>query len=215
MTNVNMATFITELQYFPSIIYFLNLIDASDIIFDQYESYQKMSFRNRTMVAGANGAIILSVPLTNGRNQKGLMKDIRIANQERWQIMHLKTILSCYNRSPWFEHYQDEFCELYRKPFNFLVDWDFACFEWSIEKLGLPWHISLNGRPGNNKEEDGYKNKRNLVSPKNYRDFKPLNYRQVFEENLGFLPNLSILDLLFCEGSMAGVMLKQHISNQI
>jgi WbqC-like protein len=198
--------FLTEFQYFPSIIFYKNLYACTNIIFEQYECYQKMSFRNRCLIAGANGVIHLSIPLEDGRSQKKLMKDVRIDSAGKWQNDHWKSIVSCYNKSPWFEFYKDELRQLYEKRFDFLQDWDLACFTWSIQKLGLHAQVSVT------KEfiplyGDSMIDFRNKILPKNYRDFEPLIYHQVFESKTGFMPNLSILDLLFCEGKRAGEIL--------
>src|ERR1035437_9978726 len=107
---------ITEFQYFPSIILYKNLNKFSNIVFEQYEYYQKMSFRNRCRIVGAGGAIDLSIPLEKGRDQRSLIRDVRISGVRPWQAEHWKTILSCYSRSPWFEFYRDGLEELYRRP---------------------------------------------------------------------------------------------------
>src|SRR5579872_5915140 len=98
-------TLITDFQYFPSIILYNNLYKFSNIVFEQYEYYQKMSFRNRCRIAGAGGIIDLSIPLEKGRDQRSLIRDVRISGARQWQAEHWKTILSCYSRSPWFEFY--------------------------------------------------------------------------------------------------------------
>jgi len=136
-------TLIIDLQYFPSSILYKSLYKFSNIVFEQYESYQKMSFRNRCQIVGAEGVINLSIPLVRGRDQKALMKDIRISAAQPWQSQHWKTIFSCYNRSPWFEYYRDELEDLYRRPCAFLVDWNLLCFEWTMKVLGILTPISL------------------------------------------------------------------------
>ena len=193
---------IIESQSFYPVIFYKNSSQFSYILFDQYESYQKMSFRNRFMIAGANGIISLTVPLENGREQKRLMKDVRISNAHSWQKQHWKTIESCYNKSPWFEFYRDELHALYSTPFSFLLDWNLACFEWSINKLNMPLSYGLTDAFVKNYGND-FDDQRNKILPKNYADFDAIKYRQVFEERTGFLPNLSVLDLLFCEGKNA------------
>ena len=198
--------FLTEIQYFPSVIFYKNSYGCTNIIFDQYEAYQKMSFRNRCIIAGANGAIHLSVPLQNGRNQKTMMKDVRISGAGKWQNDHWKSIVSCYNKSPWFEFYKDELQQLYEKHFEFLLDWDLACFEWSIQKLGLPVELSAAEKSIQEQGSDVL-DFRDKILPKNYKDFAAAPYHQVFESKTGFMPNLSILDLLFCEGKRAKEML--------
>jgi hypothetical protein len=268
-------TLITEFQYFPSVILYKKLNNFSNIIFDKCEYYRKMTFRNRCRIAGAEGTIDLSIPLEKGRDQRSLIRDVRISGSRKWQGEHWKTILSCYSRSPWFEFYRDELEKLYRRPAVFLMDWNLACFEWSIRVLGMPVEISftdarhktspeegLVNRPEDgqvnpleegrvnplkgsrvNRPEEGQINPqkewtdwRNKILPKTSaqrqkrdqyakpekkalsgaggrseaRDLQqgesepqPVIYRQVFEERTGFLPGLSILDLLFCEGKNA------------
>jgi hypothetical protein len=211
------VTLIIELQYFPSIILYKSLYKFSNIVFEQYESYQKMSFRNRCQIAGAGGVVNLSIPLLHGRDQKNLMKDVRISDREPWQAQHWKTIVSCYSRSPWFDFYRDDLELLYKRPFEFLLDWNMACFGWSLRTLGIAIPVTLT---------DGYEKTiggrekvdwRGKIVPK-YRpgskgritaDGTPhsgethLQYHQVFEERIGFIPDLSVLDLLFCEGKQA------------
>jgi hypothetical protein len=202
--------YITDLQYFPSIIWYKNSNNLSNIIFEQYEFYQKMSFRNRCQVAGSQGRIDLSIPLEKGRDQKTLMKNVRIAGAHRWQDQHWRTLLACYSRSPWFEFYRDELGELYRKPFQFLLDWNLACFEWTGRVLALSATVGFTEAYRPVYEERDWLDGRGQLLPRNIRDtdrWPPVVYRQVFGEITGFIPNLSILDLLFCEGQRAKAFL--------
>src|SRR5579872_5298912 len=107
---------LTDIQYFPSIIFYKNSYNFSHIVIEQCETYQKMSFRNRCQIAGAEGVIDLSIPLVKGRDQKTFIRNVKIADGLPWQAQHWKTIVSCYSRSPWFEFYRDELEGLYRKP---------------------------------------------------------------------------------------------------
>src|SRR5882724_3899532 len=191
---------ISEIQYFPSSIFYKNSFHCTHIVFEQYEHYQKMSFRNRMMIAGANGIIELSVPLVYGRNQRGLIKDVKIDNRQKWQTRHWRSIESCYNHSPWFEFYRDELAGLYERRFDFLIDWNLACFEWTTRKLEWPVKISLTEQFQKKYEIPEWSDRRGNILPKNYMYYEPLIYRQVFQERVGFLPNLSIVDLLCCEG---------------
>lgn len=205
-----MMNLITDLQYFPSIILYKNSYKFTHIIIEQCETYQKMSFRNRCQIAGAEGVIDLSVPLVKGRDQKTVMRDVRIAGSSPWQARHWKTILSCYSRSPWFEFYRDELEALYRKPFVFLVDWNLQCLEWSFRVLGMTQSIELSDRYRKTypeSEGQDWVDMRGLLVPKRRAEWSAgagaPRYRQVFEERIGFQPGLSILDLLFCEGKNA------------
>jgi WbqC-like protein family. len=199
-------------QYFsPSILYKIS-IDFSNIKIDIYEPWRKMGFGNRCVVAGANGPIILSVPLLEGRDQKKPVKEVRIDNRKPWQSQHWKTITSCYNRSPWFHFYSDELAGLYRRHFEFLIDWNKACFDWMAAKIGLSATSSFLEKMLRPEKASGYQDWRNRLRPNtiNQQFPVPVRYRQVFEERTGYIPHLSVLDLLFCEGKNARRILSEN-----
>jgi hypothetical protein len=198
---------LSELQYFPPITFFSTLYKETYIYLDIYEIYRKMSFRNRCLIAGAQHVVSLSVPLQEGRNQQLPMKDVLIAQAENWRARHFKSIQSAYNRSPFFEHYRDELASIFEKRSDYLVEWNLHCLTWMIEKLDWRVEVRLteSAIPFGAGEMD---DRRNQVLPKNYNQWNPVKYRQVFEERTGFIPNLSILDLLFNAGPEAGELLR-------
>src|ERR1700686_39467 len=134
---------VSELQYFPPVSFFSTLYRESYVILDIYEIYRKMSFRNRCLIAGAQGIVSLSVPLQDGRNQQLPVKDVVISDTENWQARHFKSIQSAYNRSPFFEHYLYELFGIYQMPFSRLADWNLHCLNWVKEKLEWNAEISL------------------------------------------------------------------------
>ncbi|HXB30991.1 MAG TPA: WbqC family protein [Puia sp.] len=198
---------VSELQYFPPVTFLTTLFKETYVYLDIYEPYRKMSFRNRCIIAGAQGTISLSVPLQDGRNQNLPMKEVLISEIENWQSNHFKSIQSAYNRSPFFEYYQHELLEIYQKPFKRLMDWNLHCLNWVKEKLDWPAEIRFteNTIPFG---AIGFEDRRNIILPKNYNQWNPVKYRQVFEERTGFLPNLSVLDLLFNVGKEGGELLR-------
>jgi hypothetical protein len=203
---------IVESQYFAPVTLYKTVSKFLNVEFDVYEGYQKMSFRNRCMVMGAGGSVTLSIPLEEGRGQRRLMKEVRIANRYPWQSQHWKTIMSCYNRSPWFEFYRDELAVLFQKPVNFLVDWNLACWDWSIRKLGMEVFTGTTTAYQAEYDLTECLDFRNKLLPKSImQNFPgPVPYRQVFEERTGFVPHCSILDLLFCEGKNARSILDRE-----
>jgi hypothetical protein len=198
---------VSELQYFPPVSFFSTLYEETYVYFDIYEIYRKMSFRNRCLIAGAQGIISLSVPLQDGRNQQLPMNEVLISGSENWQARHFKSIQSAYNRSPFFEYFQEELAMLYQKPFDRLTEWNLFCLNWIKEKLEWPAEIRFTETAIPYREE-GMDDRRNRVLPKNYSLWNPAKYRQVFEEKTGFFPNLSILDLLFNTGNEAVELLR-------
>lgn len=197
-------TILVDIQYFPPVIFFTHLNGFTHCIFDQYEHFQKMSFRNRCTLPAGNGPVVLSVPLEGGRNQKTVMKDVRILNSERWQDRHWKTITSCYNKSPWFEHFRDELERIYLVKVDFLVDWNFICFQWVADKLSIQTTVSLSDHYYEKDDLAGVEDWRGKLMPstinKHFADVE--RYPQVFEERFGFIPNMSVLDYLFCTGPL-------------
>jgi hypothetical protein len=196
---------IVESQYFPPVILLKKSIEFLDINFDIYEPWRKMSFRNRCVVVGANGPINLSIPVLEGREQKKPLKEVMIDNRKPWQAQHWKTITSCYNRSPWFSFFEPELDALFRTPVEGLADWNRICFEWITKKLGVAIHVDYSkyvpGEMGAGEVVDW----RNKLTPKTLQNefTEPVRYHQVFEDRIGFIPHLSVLDLLFCEGKNA------------
>ena len=204
-----MSSLLVELQYFMPVNLISALSKKSHVIFEQYENFQKMSFRNRCVVAGSNGAVHLSVPLEKGRGQRELMKEVRISQHEDWQKQHWRTIESCYSRSPFFEFYRDEVFELLQKRQVFLLDMNLAILQWLQKVLANRSVISLTASYEKHHPASGRHDLRNRILPKNFQEQAfPFRYTQVFEDRIGFLPNLSILDLLFCCGPNAKTLLK-------
>jgi len=206
--DINSSVLIIDNQYIGSINYYKILFQYSNIEIEQYETYQKMSFRNRCMVAGSNGVVGLSVPLEKGRGQRELMKDVRISYSDNWQVQHWRTIESCYSRAPFFEFYRDGVWQLLRQKETYLLDLNLAILTWLKKVLKMPGHISLT-RQYLKTYPESVTDRRNNLLPKNYQqaDICP-RYTQIFEDRIGFQPNLSILDLLFCCGPETGHLLQ-------
>ncbi len=135
------------------------------------------------------------------------MNEVRISDSEKWQSRHFKSIRSVYNKSPFFDFYQDELAAIYQRPFELLADWNIYCLEWIKEKLSWQTGIRFTESVVPYQSDD-ITDLRNRVLPKNYMIWNPVKYRQVFEERIGFFPNLSILDLLFNCGPRTSELLR-------
>ena len=196
-----MQNIILESNYFPCISYFKEMANATLCEIDQQDSFKKMSFRNRCVVIGANGLINLTVPVEGGRNTKQLMKDVRISYSESWQQQHWKTILSSYAKAPFFEYYQYELEQLIKKRNDFLLDKNLEITLWLSKRFKLQTTIT---QSISNLESvvDGKINFINKWLPNNYNKVESaqVEYNQMFQEKLGFQKNVSVLDLILCEG---------------
>lgn len=187
---------IVDLQYFGNIELYSTLINQRDIYFYPETTYEKSLHPNRTVINGANGLIPLSIPLLGGRNQKGIFKDIQIADDGNWRRIHWRSIHDSYRKSPWFEELGWQVEAFYQKPEKFLLDWNLKTMQWACKVLRLDIAIMAE------KDMPAQFNLNKLENIETVHAFEiqyPV-YRQVFMNNLEFQRNLSILDLLFCEG---------------
>jgi len=200
-----------ENQYFPTLNWFKSSLLKTNIILLSSESYQKMTFRNRCVVAGSSGLINLSVPVFGGRVQRTPFKDVRICNQEKWQLNHWRTITSCYNHSPYFQYYSNSLQPFFFKRVDFLFEHNLSLLYWVKQVLRLTSEFIITDEL--NKDLAGgiiIEDLRNKWLPKNFQTENPaFYYPQVFEDKIGFQPNLSILDLLFNTGPEALNILKK------
>lgn len=189
-----------ELQYFPPIAYFSALLKHDKIWIEQYENYQKGSYRNRCEIATSNGVLRLSIPLEKGKNNQTSIKEVKIYNTQNWQIQHWRAIKSAYGKSPYFEYYSDELFPFFNKKYDFLFDWNLEMFDFIVENLGLP--IDYQFTTDYSLAPSDCVDYRNKITPKKDTTtiYQPVPYGQVFQDKHGFTPNLSVLDLLFCKG---------------
>ena len=203
-----------ELHYLPSIQYFSKLLAYGRITIEQHENYQKGSYRNRCHLAGANGLQIMSIPLEKGKHQKLPIREVRIAYAQPWHKQHWRTIRSAYANAPFFPYYSEPIQALYEQRPELLFDFNRQLFELICSQLGLQVQISYS--TGYREQTDAtVEDLREMISPKRDRpdpDFRPVPYPQVFTEKHGFLPNLSILDLLFCTGPQAVQLLRACVA---
>ncbi len=199
------STLIIENQYFPVISSYKMFLISTHIKFEQCERFQKMSFRNRCIISGSNGLINLTVPIKNGRQTKEMIRDIKIDNEQRWQLQHWRAIESSYRRSPFFEFYSESLKALLFKEQAFLFDLNITINEWLLKKLGIQKPIGFTNDYIKEYNEKDFVDLRNEWFPKNFKEVRKemqVKYIQVFEDKFGFIPNLSILDLLFCKGNL-------------
>jgi hypothetical protein len=188
------------LHYFPCIPVFAELIKQQQILFDDSLPFQRSTFRNRTIIAGSNGMIQLSIPIIGGRSVKLPYRYIEIDYKNDWQRDHFRTLCTVYGNSPFYMFYKDELEALFESQPTFLFEWNLQCLQWVFRKIKLDTPIFFE-KEFNEKDSSIFVVDRFL--PSNYSDenFSPfLKYSQVFEDKIGFKPNLSILDLLFNVG---------------
>lgn len=188
----------TDLHYFGTLSYYAALAKTNRVIFDTQAPFSKMSFKNRMVIASAQGPLHLTIPIIGGRDQKTPMDQIRIAYDSQWQVQHYKSIYTNYKRAPFFEYYEDSLKLLYESKFDLLIDFLMATQNWTKQQLKAKWSIEV---VLSNQETIESTKWKDVTKPNNFQSVSNgFNYQQVFEHQTGFITNLCILDLLFAMG---------------
>ncbi len=205
---------ILDSAIFPPVSYFALLENFNNALIECNSNYERQSYRNRYIIAGANGELSLSIPVIKPNGSKAKMKDVLVSYDTPWNSIHWKSIVSAYNSSPFFQYYNIEIENIFNKKWKYLIDLNLESVNTISENLGLHINLSLTEefRPNGEYSDDF----RGVIHPK--RDsladhiFTPLPYRQVFDQKNGFIQNLSILDLLFNKGPGSVLVLKNSIN---
>tara|TARA_R100001369_G_scaffold20091_1_gene36596 strand:- start:74828 stop:75448 length:621 start_codon:yes stop_codon:yes gene_type:complete len=197
-----------SLPYFGPITQFAAIVNADKVWIEQEDNYQKQTYRNRMYIYGANGKLSLNIPIKHLPKTKVKVHQkytvVRIDNEEKWQKVHWKSLKTAYQTSPFFEFYEDELAPLFKSEYEFLYEFNFACFETLIECLQM--ELNFEKTSVYNKDLKSILDLRALSNAKITANIS--EYIQVFQEKHGFLSNLCILDLLFNEGPNSVAYLK-------
>lgn len=194
-------TAIFSTAYFPSVQYFTEIVKGKNIVIEKHENYVKQSYRNRCKILSTNGIQTLSIPVKKISGQKIPIADTQIDYTESWQQVHFKSIATAYQKSPFYEFYIDAFEKFFTKKYKFLFDFNTEILETLLSELEIEKKISFTEKY--EVEIPNYNDFRNSINPKNKfdKDFLGKKYIQVFSNKFNFAENLSILDLLFNEGT--------------
>ena len=175
---------------------------------EKWENFVRQSYRSRCYINGANGVLPLSVPVEGGR-KKILVKDIKIHNDSRWKDEHVRSIMSAYGKAPFYEHYIDQVLSFFGKNHKFLLDLSLESMTLCLKMLNteLKWQETEDFV---HEVHPGEKDFRNAFNAKNLLDFpeffKPVEHFQLFGKQ--FVANLSVLDLIMCEGPQSSTILR-------
>ena len=200
--------------YLAPIQYYAHLYAADHALVDLGEHYVKQTYRNRCYIATPSGAQPLTLPVVRDGVGRTPMGKVRLSDHGDWRHLHWNALASAYEGSPYFEYYADDFRPLYEHPFEYLADFNAALHNVVLSLLSLTPSIEVS-RDYVAEVPAGAADLRNLVSPKvpveHDAQFRVQPYYQVFKERTGFLPNLSIVDLLFNMGPESRMVLKQSL----
>lgn len=203
-----MSTVLLSITYFGPVQWYQKLNQFDHVLLEQHEHFLKQTYRNRCVIATTQGLQALTVPVevpSGASLSKTDVREVRISNHGKWRKEHWNALQSAYGESPFFEFYEDDIRPFFEDHWEYLFDFNRAITEKMCELLDIHPYITLT---------DSYQDSlpfwgpdfRTTIHPKRPgedSDFLPKPYYQVYKERFGFLPNLSILDLLFNMGNEA------------
>ncbi len=188
--------------YLAPISYYAILLQHENCSIEMHEHFIKQSIRNRCEIYGANGKLRLTIPKERKGSSKTIIQELKISYKDNWQKLHWNAIVSAYNSSPFFEYYKVELQPIFEEKEEYLVVFNSKLQNTIIDLL---------------QEENTTKNTKEYLHAGNFSNLRNHNwelkeqpkYNQVFMEKHGFIPNLSILDLLFNLGPESADYLNQ------
>lgn len=193
---------------FPNIAT-LAVLTQEEVIWEVHDNYQKQTYRNRYHICTDQGLHKLTIPIRHLGNVQGrqLYRDVRIDNTYPWQKQHWRTLETAYRTSPFFEYFEDDLAPIFKRPFTFLMDFNWESLAFLNSAIGIATEIAKTSSysAGFNQGCDG----RFLANAKKNLSFDQGSYVQVFGERHGFIGNLSALDLLFNEGGSSTAYLRK------
>ena len=202
-----MTSALLQITYFGPIQWYQKLRRYDHCLIEQYDSFQKQTYRNRCVIATANGVQALTVPVEHS-DDKILTKDLRISDHNQWRRVHWNALQSAYSESPFFEYYADDIRPFFEKKYTYLVDFNEEIRQTICQLIDIRPEVVYSSQfiVHRSLDDEMTKDFRDTIHAKHPQpdaEFTPQHYWQVFEHKHGFLPNLSILDLLFCMGPEA------------
>lgn len=204
-----MASIISHPLYLAALPLYTGLYKADRLVIDDIAPFVKQTLRNRTTIATENGAQTLTIPVMhNGRSVP--MRDIRISEHGNWRHQHWNALVSAYRKSPFFEYYADDFALFYEERDGFLIDFNMRLHSVVCELLGLERKVELLSEITDKEVLLATTDTRHIAEPRTLAEIESSTkpYYQVFSQRNGFIPNLSIIDLLFNMGPEGLIVLR-------
>ena len=202
---------IIELHYFPSLPYIASWVYYDEVIIESKENYTKQSFRNRCQIRSANKVEDLIVPIRKG-NSNIPIQEVRIDNRQSWLKNHWRAIQSAYGKAPFFDHYAEDIQKILSGMPRFLFDLNLEILEYILTILEINKKIIFTQKYEKEYPAESH-DLRSAIHPKQALDtlffYNSPRYIQVFGNQ--FVSNLSIIDLIFCEGPNAIRIIKKSV----
>lgn len=191
--------------YWGSAEWYARIVQCDDCVIDIGENYVKRSERNRMRIMTADGEMLLSAQLCHADRPRQPMRDMRLDYSKRWQHQHWTAMVSAYRSSPYFDHYAGRFADLYSRRWEFLVDYNMEILSRTLDAL----HCGERMPAVSESYVEAAEGDTDMRDKRRVSMFEIEPYVQVFADRVPFAPNLSIFDLLMCEGPAAAAILRR------
>ena len=188
-------TALLSTTFFGPVQWYQKLVRHPHVLIERHDSYVKQTYRNRCLIAATSGVQALTVPVTVENST------VRVSDHGNWRHQHWQALCSAYGDSPFFQYYEDDIRPFFTERWEFLYDHNEAIRQTMCQLLDIAPSVDYTSYYI--KDADGIVDYRDAIRPKHPlpdAEFAPRRYYQVYERKHGFLPNLSILDLLFNMG---------------
>ena len=190
--------------YLPPVPLYVQLYNGTALVIDGCAPFTKQTYRSRTTIATGNGKQDLNIPIVHDGGRIA-MRDVRISEHGNWRKQHWNALVSAYRNSPFFDYYADDFAYFYEEKDGFLMDFNLRLHNVVCELLGLNREtiVAVDNRQVTEAINSGATDLRHIAEPKDLDNIPGCithPYYQVFAQRHGFIPNLSIVDLLFNMG---------------
>ena len=193
-----MTTALLSTTYFGPIQWYQKLHRYDQVVIDRQERFLKQTYRNRCLIATTQGIQALTIPVVH--ESKSTMGDVLISDHGNWRHLHWQALQSAYGESPFCEYYEDDIRPFFTENnWEFLMDFNASICSTLCELLDVHPHITLLD-PLNPSISHDYRQTIHPKHPLPDAKFQSRPYYQVYQQKHGFLPNLSVLDLLFNMG---------------
>jgi WbqC-like protein family len=226
-------------QYLPYLGFFDKLQQGDIFIVMDSVQFQRRGIQHRNKIKTSKGEQWLTVPVFHSSREEERINEVQIDSELPWSRKHWNTLLTNYSPAPYFDKYADKLQELLTKEWSNLCQLDMALIQWVMEILGIDKpivYLSSLGVEGSKSEllinackavgadtylsGSGGKRYMDLSDFEAagidviWQEFNSPSYTQIFPE-LGFIPNLSILDTLFCCGPETSKFLDKTYANSL
>ena len=201
---------VIENQILPPINIWRKINKTSNVLIEQFDNYNKRTYRNRFIIISQNGPLTISIPLKKGKNRNTPFKEVKISYDKNWISNIKNTLKTCYGSAPYFDFFFDDLMNIFNKKYIYLFDLNNNLRDFAIDILEIDtlFEFTKEYIPKYNNDFDDIRDKHSPVLDLKKPDKNIVEkYPQVFEYKIGFFSNSSIIDAIFNLGKQATLIL--------